>query len=211
MEITWYGLSCFRITERGMSTIVTDPYDPAESGLSEIKLKADIVTVSHAAPSHSHLPSVREYKWVIDGPGEYEIGGVFLQALRVGNQEKNGKNLVCVYDYDGLTVAHLGDIQDVPKRKELEAMGSVDILLVPVGGGEGLMAAKAAEVVNLIEPKIVIPMHYKTGDLKLELSGLDTFLKQMGSSKEPEVLESLKIKAKDLPDDTTLMILEQKV
>lgn len=207
MEITWYGLSCFRITERSMSTIVTDPYDPESTGLNEIKLRADIVTISHDAPSHSHLKSVREQKWVITGPGEYEIGGVFLHAMRVGNREKNGNNIVCVYDYDGLTVAHLGDIQDVPKRKELEAMGSVDILLVPVGGGKGLSAGKAAEVVNLIEPKIVIPMHYKTPDLDLKLTGLDAFLKQMGSGKEPEVLDSLKLKEKDLPEDTTLFVL----
>jgi L-ascorbate metabolism protein UlaG (beta-lactamase superfamily) len=210
MEITWYGLSCFRITERGMSTIVTDPYDPVKTGLDEIKLKADIVTISHDAPSHSNLKAVKEQKWVITGPGEYEIGGVFLNALRVGDREKNGNNIVCVYDYEGLTVAHLGDIQDVPKRKELESMGSVDILLVPVGGGKGLAAGKAAEVVNLIEPKIVIPMHFKTDDLKLELTGLDAFLKQMGSGKELEVLDSLKIKSKDLPEDTTLVVLNHK-
>jgi len=210
MEITWYGLSCFRITERGMSTIVTDPYDPVVTGLDEIKLKADIVTISHDVPGHANLKAVKEQKWVITGPGEYEIGGVFLNALRVGDREKNGNNIVCVYDYEGLTVAHLGDIQDVPKRKELEAMGSVDILLVPVGGGKGLAAGKAAEVVNLIEPKIVIPMHFKTDDLKTELTELDVFLKQMGSGKEPEVLDSLKVKSKDLPEDTTLMVLNHK-
>jgi L-ascorbate metabolism protein UlaG (beta-lactamase superfamily) len=193
-----------------MSTIVTDPYDPAVTGLDEIKLKADIVTISHEAPSHSNLKAVKEQKWVITGPGEYEIGGVFLNALRVGDREKNGNNIVCVYDYEGLTVAHLGDIQDVPKRKELEAMGSVDILLVPVGGGKGLAAGKAAEVVNLIEPKIVIPMHFKTDDLKIELTDLDAFLKQMGSGKELEVLDSLKVKSKGLPEDTTLVVLNHK-
>jgi len=193
-----------------MSTIVTDPYDPAKAGLDEIKLKADIVTISHDAPCHSHVASVQGQKWVISGPGEYEIGGVFLNALRVGDGDKNGNNIVCVYDYDGLTVAHLGDIQDVPKRKEIEAMGSVDILLVPVGGGKGLAAGKAAEVVNLIEPKVVIPMHYKTDDLKIELTDLDAFLKQMGSGKEPEIQDSLKIKPKDLPQDPLLVVLSHK-
>jgi L-ascorbate metabolism protein UlaG (beta-lactamase superfamily) len=207
MEITWYGLSCFRITERGMSTIVTDPFDPKVAGFNEIKLKADIVTISHDVPGHSNLKAVKEQKWVITGPGEYEIGGVTLQALRVGDKEKNGNNIVCVYDFDGLTVAHLGDIKDVPKRKELEKFGSIDILLVPVGGGNGLSAGKAAEVVNLIEPKIVIPMHYKTPDCKIELTDLDAFLKQMGSGKELEVQDSLKIKTKGLPEDTTLVVL----
>jgi len=210
MEITWYGLSCFRITERGMSTIVTDPFDPKVAGFSEIKLKADIVTISHDVPGHANLKAVKEQKWVITGPGEYEIGEVTLQALRVGGKEKNGNNIVCVYDFDGLTVAHLGDIQDVPKLKELEKFGSVDILLVPVGGGNGLAAGKAVEVVNLIEPKIVIPMHYKTPDCKIDLTDLDAFLKQMGSGKEPEVLDSLKIKKKELPEDTTLVVLNYK-
>lgn len=208
MEITWYGHSCFRITQRNMATVVTDPYDHNEIGYSELKLKADIVTISHPAPGHSFTKAVKGAKWELNGPGEYEIGGVFISAVRTGNGNKeDNRNNVFVCDYDGVTVGHLGDIQDVPKRKEVDAFGKVDVLLVPVGG-TSLSAAKAAEVISLIEPGIVVPMHYKTPDTKLNLNDLSVFLKQMGLSNEPESLESLKVTERDIPEDTKVVVLQ---
>jgi len=108
MEITWYGLSCFRITERGKISIVTDPYSPSV-GLPELKLRADVVTISHDAPGHNHVKGVKVARRVITGPGEYEIGGVFITGVRMPVR-KNGKsggppNTLYVFDYDGLTVA----------------------------------------------------------------------------------------------------------
>jgi L-ascorbate metabolism protein UlaG (beta-lactamase superfamily) len=214
MEITWYGHSCFRITERNMATVVTDPYDHTEVGYSELKLKADIVTVSHDAPGHSFVKAVKGASWQITGPGEYEIGGVFLTAVLTGKgNDKKGaiSNMAYVFDYDGVNVAHLGDLQAVPSRKDVEAFGSVDVLLVPVGGGGGLNAAKAAEVVNLIEPGIVIPMHFSTPDTTLKLNSLNAFLKQMGLGSKVEELESLKIKRRDVPEETRVEVLSYKV
>ena len=115
MEITWYGHSCFRITERGMASVVTDPYDHTVAGYSELSLRADIVTISHDAPGHNFIKSVKGAKWNLDGPGEYEIGSVFLTAVAVGkNQTKdNGRNMVFIFDYDNVTVCHLGDLNDL--------------------------------------------------------------------------------------------------
>ena len=210
MEIKWYGHSCFRITERGMASVVTDPYDHAVVGYSELTLRADIVTVSHDAPGHSFTTPVKGAKWKIDGPGEYEIGGVFLTAVPTGmsNKNGNGRNMVYIFDYDGVTVCHLGDLNKVPSRKEVEAFGNVDVLLVPVGGGGGLSAAKAAEVVNLIEPGIVIPMHYHTAKSKIELEELNPFLKQMGLGDQIETEESLKVSKRDIPEETSMVILD---
>jgi L-ascorbate metabolism protein UlaG (beta-lactamase superfamily) len=92
------------------------------------------------------------------------------------------RNTLYVFDYDGITVAHLGDLRRVPSQAEVEDMGAVNVALVPVGGGGGLNAAKAAEVISLLEPSIVIPMHYATKDAKLKLDSLDKFLKEMGLS-----------------------------
>lgn len=214
MEIAWYGHSCFRITERNMATVVTDPYDHTEVGYSELKLKADIITVSHDAPGHSYVKAVKGANWQITGPGEYEIGGVFLTAVLTGKDNDNKgviSNMAYVFDYDGVNVAHLGDLQAVPSRKDVEAFGSVDVLLVPVGGGGGLNAAKAAEVVNLIEPGIVIPMHFSTPDTTLKLNSLNAFLKQMGLGSKVEELESLKIKRRDVPEETRVEVLSYKV
>jgi L-ascorbate metabolism protein UlaG (beta-lactamase superfamily) len=213
MEIFWYGHSCFRITERNMATVVTDPYDHTEVGYSELKLKADIVTVSHDAPDHSYVKAVKGADWKITGPGEYEIGGVFLTAVPTGkgNNKKGGiSNMAYVFDYDGVNVAHLGDLKAVPSRKDVEAFGSVDVLLVPVGGGGGLNAAKAAEVVNLIEPGIVVPMRFSTPDTTLKLNSLNAFLKQMGLGSKVEKLASLKIKRRDVPEETRVEVLSYK-
>jgi L-ascorbate metabolism protein UlaG (beta-lactamase superfamily) len=210
MEITWYGHSCFRITERGMANVVTDPFDHSAIGYKELSLRADIVTVSHQTPGHNYLKAVKGAKWQIDGPGEYEIGGVFLTGVPTGKSDKegNGRNMVFVFDYDGVTVGHLGDLNSVPSRKEVDAFGSVDVLLVPVGGGNALNAAKAAEVVNLIEPGIVIPMHYSTPDTTVKLSSLSAFLKQMGLTQKIEPVESIKLSKRDIPEETQVVVLD---
>ncbi|MBN1304534.1 MAG: MBL fold metallo-hydrolase [Anaerolineales bacterium] len=210
MEITWYGHSCFRLTERGLATVVTDPFDHNEVGYQALKLKADIVTVSHDAPGHSYLKAVRGVSNVITGPGEYEIGSVFITGIQTDGMGKtnNGKqrNTLYVFDYEGISVAHLGDLREVPARSEVESMGTVNVALVPVGGGGGLNAAKAAEVISLLEPEIVIPMHYATPDTKLELDPIKKFSKEMGLG-EIETQPSLKITRTGLPEETRVIVL----
>ncbi len=209
MEITWYGHSCFRITQRGMATVVTDPYDHTVVGYKPLKLKGDIVTISHEAPGHGNLAAVKGKPRPITGPGEYEIGGVFITGVRMEKQKNktNGnRNTLYVFDYEGVSVAHLGDLQQVPGQTEIEALGTVSVLLVPVGGGGGLNAAKAAEVVSLLEPGIVIPMHYQTPDCKLKLAPVSRFLKEMGLSKVEE-LPSLDVRPTTVPEETRVVVL----
>ena len=211
MEITWYGHSCFRLTERGMASVVTDPFDNASIGYEAIKLKADIVTVSHNAAGHNNIKAVKGTSHVITGPGEYEIGGVFITGVQTNGHSKKDndelRNTLYVFDYDGITVAHLGDLKRVPSQTEVEALGSVNVALVPVGSGGGLNAAKAAEVISLLEPNIVVPMHYATKDTKLKLDSLDKFLKEMGlSASQPEA--SLKVTRTGLPEETHVVVLE---
>ncbi len=171
MEITWYGLSCFRLTDRGMATVVTDPFDHRQAGYEPLKLKADIVTVSHDAPGHNHLEAIKGTPYIITGPGEFEVGGVFITGIQLGSahQQEGERNTVYVFDYSSLTVAHLGDLNRVPTQSEVEAIGPVNVALLPIGSGRGLNAARAAEVVSLLEPNIVIPMHYATPNCNLPL------------------------------------------
>jgi L-ascorbate metabolism protein UlaG (beta-lactamase superfamily) len=208
MEITWYGLSCFRLTERGAASIVTDPYSP-EIGLSELKLKADVVTVSHEAAGHSHLSAVKGYRRVLDGPGEYEIGDVFITGIRMEPKSKKSNeisNTLYVFEYDGFTVAHLGDLAYVPSQSQIEDLGTVDVALVPVGGGSALAPTKAAEVISLIEPSIVVPMHFKTGKENPKLEDVSRFLKEMGIV-DLEPVESLKLTKSDLSEQTQVIQL----
>lgn len=206
MEITWYGHSCFRVTERSMPTIVADPYDHSHAGFPPLKLKADIVTVSHDAPGHNFVKGVKGYAWDIRGPGEYEIGGIFVTGVST-NEGKKDRNLVFIYDYDGVTIGHLGDMPKVPTQTQVEAFGTVDVLLVPVGGGNALNAAKAAEVIALIEPGLVIPMHYKTPGSSIKLNALKQFLEEMGLTSS-KALPSLKVTQSSIPDETEVVVLE---
>lgn len=212
MEITWFGHSCFRLFERSMASVVTDPYDYGVVGYQPLKLRADIVTISHDAPGHSYLPAVKSKYRLIDGPGEYEIGGVFITAIQTNGRSRSQdeqRNILCVFDYEGVTIAHLGDLHRVPTQTEIEALGNVNVALVPVGGGKGLNAAKAAEVISLLEPGIVIPMHYSTPSSKIKLATVDKFLKEMGVGKlEPQ--PSLKIGRGAAINETRVVLLDYK-
>ena len=210
MEITWYGHSCFRLAERSMATVVTDPFDSAVVGYDALKLKSDIVTVSHAAPGHGYVSAVKGKSHVLTGPGEYEIGGVFITGVQTNGYSKRAneepRNTLYVFDYNGVTVAHLGDLRRVPSQTEIEALGTVHVALVPVGGGGGLNASKAAEVVSLLEPGIVIPMHYSTPASLLKLAPLSKFLNEMGLAKVDKQ-DMLKITQATVPEETRVVVL----
>jgi L-ascorbate metabolism protein UlaG (beta-lactamase superfamily) len=214
MEITWYGHSCFRLTERNYATVVTDPFDSKKVGYDALRLKSDIVTVSHDAPGHSNTDAVKGVSHVINGAGEFEIGGVFITGVQSDSgsgkkksKEPSTRNTIYVFDYDGITVAHLGDLKQTPTQSEIESLGTVNVVLVPVGGGNGLNAAKAAEVISLIEPNLVIPMHYSTPAAKVSLDSLNKFIKEMGLSKA-ETQPSLKVTRSGLPNETHVVVLD---
>ncbi len=207
MDITWYGLSCFRIAERGLTTVVTDPYS-TKVGLTLPKLKGDVVTSSHDAAGHNNLSGVAGHAHALTGPGEYEIGGVFITG--VATHKADVRNLHFVFNYGSIKVAHLGDIAQIPTKTQIEAMGAVNILLLPVGSGSGLNASQASEVVSMIDPNIIIPMHYSTPGLKIELEPLDRFLKEMGIG-EFEHKDVLKVSYSSLPEEPQTVVLTPKL
>jgi L-ascorbate metabolism protein UlaG (beta-lactamase superfamily) len=209
MELTWYGLSCFRLSDRKHASVVTDPYN-GKLGLPALKLKADVVTVSHDAQGHNYAAAVSGAQHNLDGPGEYEIGNVFISGIVTRNAARSTNNVIFLFDYDGLKIAHLGDLDKVPSQTEIEALEEVNILLLPVGGGNSLNAAQASELVSMLEPNIVVPMHYKIPGLKLELEEVDRFLKEMGVT-DPTEEDSLKISLSNLPEETETVILTPKI
>ncbi len=211
MELTWYGLACFRISDRSLK-VVTDPYGP-DVGITLPRLRADLVTISHHRPGHDYVRAVSGARKVIDGPGEYEVGGVFITGIRTwhrGGRANGEPNTIFLFEYGDVTVCHLGDLGYVPKQEEIELLGEVSVLLVPIGGHQTLNGAEAAEVVSLIEPAYVIPMHYALPGLTLSLEGLDKFLREMGVS-EPKQMESLKVTSKSqLPEETEVILLHPR-
>jgi L-ascorbate metabolism protein UlaG (beta-lactamase superfamily) len=216
MEITWHGHSCFRINERGMAAVVTDPFDPEVVGYDPGKLRAEVVTVSCDKPAHNYVKGIRGKAFEITGPGEYELGGVFITGVVINGKTKQRstdttRNTIYVIDYNGLKVAHLGELNNVPNQTEVEGLGEVNVALVPIGGKTSLNAAKAAEVISLLEPSIVIPMHYGVKNSIMRLDPLSKFLKEMGLT-AIETEESIKLSSTNvLPEETRVMILELSV
>ena len=184
MDITWLGHSCFRI-KSNQAVIITDPV-PAETGYTLGKQTANIVTVSHPHPSHSWVQGVEGEPHIVKGPGEYEISGVLVIGVSTFHDavkgSARGKNTMYLMDIDGVAVCHTGDLGHVPSDDQVEEMGNVDVLLLPVGGASTINATLATEVVRKMEPRIVIPMHYKTEKTTRELDEVDLFLKEMGQS-----------------------------
>lgn len=208
MEISWHGLSCFSLTESNMATIVTDPYGE-DLGLPALHLEADVVTVSHNAAGHNNLKAVTGYEYALDGPGEYEIGSVFVTGVSTAQDATSTPNVLFMFNYDGVTVAHLGDMDNVPTQTQIEALEEIHVLLLPVGGGKSLNAAQAAELVSMLEPNIVVPMHYQIPGLEVELDGVERFLNEMGVS-DPVEDSSLTVSSGNLSDETEVIVLIPK-
>lgn len=201
MDITWYGMSCFRISERGRISIVTDPFSDT-IGLAAPRLKGDVVTISHDSPGHNYLEAVKGHNYVLAGAGEYEIGGVFLTGLPLHDGEK--RNVAYLIEYDELNVLHLGDLSRIPDQSTIEQQ--IHVALIPVGGGNALRAAQAAELVAMLEPSYVVPMHYALPGLTVELDPVEKFLKAMGVS-EVQQEDTLRVTASNLPEQPQVVVL----
>ena len=207
MDINYLGHSCFRI--RGsQAIIITDPFPP-DLGYTLGKQTADIVTVSHPHPGHSNIAGVTGAH-AIKGPGEYEVAGVLVLGITAYHDavkgQAKGKNTVYLMEVDGVNICHLGDIGHVLTDEQIEEIGKIDILMVPVGGVSTINANMAAQIVRKVEPKVVIPMHYKLPQTKRDLEPVDNFLKEMAfTSAEPK--PKLNINKNNLPLTLQVVVL----
>ena len=208
MDITWLGHSCFRLKGK-TTTVVTDPFDKT-AGYHLGKITADIVTTSYDHPRHSSASGIGGDPKVLRGPGEYEIGGVFIYGIQTFRDTEKGrtrgKNTIYLMTIDDIKICHLGDLGHVLSSALVEEISDTDILLVPVGGKTIINASAAAEIMNLVQPRIVIPMHYKTSATTVELDTLDPFLKEVGV-KEASLLPKLTITKATLPIETEVKVL----
>lgn len=216
MDISYLGHSSFRIKGK-TGILVTDPFDPEVVGLKYPKTSADIVTLSHQHKDHNFIEGVKDFKKIIDGPGEYEILGVSVIGIQTFHDDKKGrlrgKNILYIFEIEGMRIAHLGDLGHKLSEEALEEMGSVDILMIPVGGVYTLTSMQASEVAREIDPSIIIPMHYRLDGMNKEifekLSPVEDFLKELGLSVER--LDKLSIKRQNLGEEKKVVVLERRV
>jgi len=211
LEIVWLGHSCFRI--KGKETnLITDPF-PKNLGYSPVRVAADVVTVSHSHPGHSYVEGVSGEPKVIRRPGEYEIGNVLINGFITFHDDeqgnKLGKNIVYLMEIDQVMVCHLGDLGHILTPDQVGELSGVEVLLVPVGGKSTLDGAAAAKTVRLLEPRLVIPMHFKTPATTRDLEPVDRFLKEMGL-KDPEPQAKLAVTKSNLPANTQVVLLEHR-
>lgn len=217
MDITYLGHSSFKLRSKD-SVVVMDPFDKSV-GLPLPSLSADLVTVSHEHGDHSNAKAVkgtarRSEPFIVDSPGEYEVQGSSVFGVSSFHDDKKGeergKNILFVVHMDGVSVAHLGDLGHIPTEKQIEELDGVDVLLCPVGGVYSLDPKQAAEVVAMIQPSYVVPMHYKTEshDKKLfgEMHPVEDFLKEMGVT-EPKIIDKFSPSLLNMPDETEVILL----
>ena len=217
MQIIWRGQSCFEIlSSQGKNNhvnIVVDPFDEG-TGLRVPKLEADILLVTHEHHDHNNVKAVGGSPFLIQGPGEYEIKGVYIQGIDSFHDaslgKEKGQNTIYTIEVEDIRLCHLGDLgQKELTPEQVEKIGEIDILMIPVGGVYTISAKEAVKIMSQIEPNIVIPMHYQIPKLKIKLEGLDGFLKSMGI-KKIEPLSKFTIKKKDISsEEAKIIVLKQ--
>ena len=210
VEITWLGHSCFKIKGKEV-TLVTDPYN-GSIGYSPAKLEADIITLSHHHPGHSYVAGIEGNPKVLQGPGEYEVSEVFVTGISTFHDssegKSHGKNTIYLIEMDEVRLCHLGDLGHVLLPHQVEELGTVQVLFIPVGGVSTIDARIAAEIVRLLNPKLVLPMHYQT-EVVAWLDPVDKFLKEMGLrgvAPQPKV----SLTRSHLPSETQVAVLDYR-
>ncbi len=214
MIINWYGQSCFKITssqnKNSQVNIVIDPFTE-KIGLKVAKLKGDILLITHYHYDHNNVKAVSGNPFIIDGPGEYEVKGVYVRGIDsfhdTSSGKERGKNVIYTIEAEDLKICHLGDFgQKDFAPEQIDKIGQVDILMIPIGGTYTISSKEAVKVMSQIEPNIIIPMHYHLPKLKVKLEGLDKLLKTMGI-KKIEPLPKLSIKKKEISSEEAKIIV----
>lgn len=217
MQITWHGQSFFEISvknpKEGETKIVIDPFESDFVGLKFPKTEADIVLVSHNHKDHSNTKSIGGNPFIIEFPGEYEVKDIFIKGIPAFHDNSKGKErgkvTMFTIECEGMKLGFLSDIgQEELTSEQVDDLGDVDILLIPVGGKYTVGSKEASSIIAQVEPGMVIPMHYKIPNLKTDIDDVSKFLKEMGVE-GIEPLPKLKVSLKDLPsnDDETKIFL----
>jgi len=210
MKIRYLGHSAFLITSDKGIKIITDPYTRGP-GLSygEIKESADVVTVSHDHLDHCNAAGVRGNPEVLRKVGRSVVKGIEFNGIASYHDDTGGRmrgnNIIFCFEVDGIRVCHLGDLGHLLDDRQLKELGTVDILFIPVGGNFTIDARAATQVCNQLQPRVIMPMHYKTEKSFSNIAGVDEFLKGKGNVSQRDLSE---VEFKAVPAGTQIMVLK---
>ena len=208
MELVWLGHSCFRL-RTDTQIVITDPFSEG-IGLSIGDVEAMAVTVSHPHPNHSNWQQVGGEPRVLDGPGEYELSGIYITGVMTPSGEgdpPSKRNTAYVLEMENLRLCHLGDVSGALATRQVDALSPVDVLLVPAGGGCTVGVGQAVEMVRRLDPRLVVPMHYRLPGLTGSLGGIEPFLRELGL-RQAEPQARLNVTATSLPPEMRVVVLE---
>jgi L-ascorbate metabolism protein UlaG (beta-lactamase superfamily) len=207
MQISWIGHSSFKIRSKD-ALIVTDPFENS-IGVNMPKTSADIVLVSHEHFDHNNLKAIKGETFVINTPGEYSVKNVSILGIPSWHDEQKGaergQNTIFKFTTENISLCHLGDLGTKLTAEQIDALGEIDVLFIPIGGKYTLDFQKADEVIAQIEPRLVIPMHFKTKNITLDIDDEKQFLKEEGLNSASSQ-DILKITSKNLPSDETQIV-----
>ncbi len=210
MKIKWLGHASFMITSEAGTKIITDPYVTTENlNYGEIKESADIVTVSHEHGDHSNVSGVRGNPEAIRGTAK--VKGIEFKGIPTYHDDakgqQRGKNTIFCFEVDGVRVCHLGDLGHPLSDKQAAELGSVDILLIPVGGFYTIDAKVAGQLCDKLKPKVIIPMHFRNDKCAFPIAGVDEFLQGKEGVSRLDASE-VEFKQGELPATTKIVVLK---
>ncbi|NLX70466.1 MAG: MBL fold metallo-hydrolase [Clostridiales bacterium] len=213
MRITWLGHACFKLTSDSGVSVITDPFDE-RVGYDLPKESADIVTVSHQHYDHNYIEAVEGSPQVIDKAGDFSIKAISIKGIKSYHDDKSGSergsNIIYKIEMDGIKICHCGDLGHSLTREQADQLGDVDVLLVPVGGTYTVDAKTAADIVGVLNPSLIIPMHFKTDRIDFPIDGVDKFLEIMGEGTKMNT-NTLEVTEQDIQEKgTRVVVLDYK-
>jgi L-ascorbate metabolism protein UlaG (beta-lactamase superfamily) len=216
MHLSWYGENCFKIQTKAKrgdndTIIVTDPFNK-KIGLRPPQGQTNIITLSNINYAKNDLKRFKGEPFTIDSAGEYSIKGVNITGIESFQDDKGGelrgRNTIFTIESEGIRVCHLGNIGHVLNEEQVDNIGEVDILLIPVGREDLLTLKQIKEIIGQLEPGIIIPMNYKVKGLKDKINGCQDFCKEFGSARQQGETK-LVIKEKNVKDlENNLVVLK---
>ena len=210
LRVQWLGHACFLITSSDGTRVLTDPFDESV-GYPVPAVEADAVSTSHSHFDHNSVSVVKGSPEVVKDAGESTAAGISFLGVPSYHDDagggKRGKNVIFVWEMDGMRLAHLGDLGHILTDDQVAKIGRVDILLIPVGGFFTIDARQATKVVEQLSPRLVFPMHYKTDTINFPIAGVDEFL--AGKENVKKVNENFVV-VKELPEKTKIIVPNYK-
>ncbi len=210
MKIKWLGHACFKLTSDKGISIITDPYDESV-GYELPDEEADVVTISHGHHDHNYHEWVKGNPELVSKLGSFYVKDIPIKGIRTYHDEdqgeKRGANIIYCMELDGIRVCHCGDLGHVLTPDQVQEIGVVDVLLLPVGGTYTVDGAAAAKVAAQLKPRCIIPMHFKTPATQLPIQGVEPFLDLVGGGEHLH-RNHLVLNREDLGEQTRVVVLD---